>query len=470
MASACKEEGSWLEGMIDIRVHKRVPRKYSSRGTVYGSNSGIYWDIINELKYRDSEIEEVSLALYLFNNRHLQNELLGLAKKGAKILVTSLPLTGYDKRKIRDAQSNYIKIVKDGIIDLRIFPHMYMWFGARYAGGGASYSFHVKAGMIKYKDGTSKVFLTSGNLAPGDPTHSETAVFVDALHTSPLLEMYKAFFGEIEKRAKSFIEYSELIQGLTPELQRVFDFSFVGGINITNFGPNQASSAFFTAPFITVGSRGSNHYARKRLVEIILSANQRLFVCAQHSHDISPFNGYPEQTMINSLIGVKEAKIDIDVKVLKQVASSGLADKRRAAFVEGHLSHAGIPQRVNKLVHDKFVVADDIVVITTSNFTATQFGWGERQMEYKTDTGDLTAVQNVVDSATDFFGTPRGCVFTQMTRPRKGSPKIKIVRNDRFSEVNAFIVIEDSGIADDMTKYFGELWDHRLSADVEIPM
>jgi len=32
------------------------------------------------------------------------------------------------------------------------------------------------------------------------------------------------------------------------------------------------------------------------------------------------------------------------------------------------------------------------------------------------------------------------------------------------------MIIEDSGIADHMAKYFGELWTHPLSADVKIPM
>jgi len=456
--------------MTGIRTHSRAPPEYSSQGTVYGSNSKIYLDIVNELTYRENEVEQIQLALYLFNNRQLYSKLLGLAKKGARIKVTSLPLTGYDRRKLGSAKSVYYKALKDGTITLQIFPHMYMWYGALYAGGGASYSFHVKSGMIEYKDGTSKVFLTSGNLAPGDPTHSETAVFAEALHNSSLIEMFKAFFDEIEKRSKPFEDYNKLVRQFSPELQQVLDFSFIGGVNVTNFETHQASSAFFTAPFITFGSEGSNHYARKRLVEIVLSAKKRLLVCAQHSHDISPFNGYPEQTMIDSIIQTKRANPNIDVKVLKQVASSGLADKRRAAFVEGHLYHAGVPQRVNKLVHDKFVVADNTVVVTTGNFTATQFGWGERRMEFKTDTDNLKAVQNVIDSATDFFGTPKGYVFARMTRPRKGAPKVKVLRNDTFSEVNAYMVIKDFEVAEHMAKYFEELWNHRLSADVEIPM
>ncbi|GAI37898.1 unnamed protein product, partial [marine sediment metagenome] len=155
-------------------------------------------------------------------------------------------------------------------------------------------------------------------------------------------------------------------------------------------------------------------------------------------------------------------------RVLKQVTSSGLADKRRAAFVETHLHYTGIPHRVNKLVHDKFIVADSTVAITTSNFTATQFGWGERGMKHKTDISNLGRIQNVIRSAENFFGTPRDYVRALMTRPRKGLPKVKVIKKDVFSEVNAFTIFEDPDVANQMANYFDSLWSHSLSKDVEI--
>lgn len=453
-----------------MKIYNSIPEEYSSQGTCYGSNRKIYLDFVNELRQRENAIKNVHLALYLFNNAYLYQELLNLAKKGVEIVVTSLPLAGYDKRKITDAKRVYEEVINDGEIGLLIFPHMYLWYGAEYAGGGAAYSFHVKAGTIEYKDETSKAFLTSGNMAPGDPTHSETTIFIEAPNSSSLVQAFKTFFSIIEKRAKPFAEYNKSVVELPSELQQVFDFAFVGSTETTDLSQAHASHAFFTAPSITVGGKGSNHYAREKLVDIALSAKQRLFVCAQHSHDISPFDCYRGQTMIGSIIRAKETNPKIDVRVLKQVASSGLADKRRAAFVEAHLHHARVPQRVNRLVHDKFVVADDIAVISTSNFTATQFGWGRRLMEFKTKSEDLRAIQKVVESADSFFGTPRGVVRAQMTRPRSGSPKVKVLKDDIFSEVNAFLVIEDAKVADQMARYFNDLWSHSLSADVKIPI
>jgi len=452
-----------------VRVYSRVPASYSSRGTVYGSNAEIYQDTVSELEARASDIKELHLALYLFNNAYLYRKLLEIANGGATVVVTSIPLTGYDPRKTGGAKEVYSQALKDGKIDLRIFPHMYVWYGAEYAGGGATYSFHIKAGLMEYSDGTCTAFLTSGNLALGDPTHSETAAFIEAPRKASIIQAFKSFFGEIEKRAKPFGDYNKLVGKLPSKLQQVFDFCFVGGASMVNFSQAQASHAFFAAPFLTIERKGSSHYARERLIDVILHAKRRLLVCTQHSHDISPFNGYQGQTMIGSITEAKKANPSIDVRVLKQVASSGLADKRRAAFVEGHLYHAGVPQRVNRLIHDKFIVADDTTVISTGNFTATQFGWGQRVMEYKTSSDDLNAVQKVVDSANSFFATPKGCISVKMTRPKKKQPRVKVSKRDVFSEINAYVIIESSEVADRMAKYFDILWSHNLSTDVEVP-
>jgi len=413
-------------------------------------------------------MEEIHLALYLFNNIHLYRELLRLAERGIRVFVTSIPLTGYDRRKIEDATQIYGRICEEDGINLMVFPHMYMWYGALYAGGGAAYSFHIKAGLIKYRNGLSKVFLTSGNLAPGDPTHSESAVFIEAPKSSPYISPFEGFFSEVEQRARPYTSFSQQVEGLDEKFQELFEFSFVGGNQPVGC---KASQAFFTAPFINIDGKGSNHAARELIVEMIQSAEKRVLVCAQHVHDLSPFNGYPETTIIGSVLKKKERKPSMDVKVLKQVASSGLADKRRAAFVEGHLYHAGVPQRINRLVHDKFVVVDDSVLLTTSNFTPTQFGWGLRKMTFRTGTNDMNKVKKVVNASCGFFGSPTNKLNPVRMRKRKGkAPEIKVVKKDIFSEVNGFVKIENHELSDKMASYFSTLWKHKLSSDVTIPI
>lgn len=456
--------------MVEVRVYGRAPSDYSAQGTDYGSNLKIYHDILNEIKQEEEKIKEVHLALYLFNNLHLLNELIKLKNKGVEVVIISLPLTGYDRRKIKAAREVYDAVLKSGL-ELLLFPHMYVWYGAEYAGGGASYSFHVKSGFIKYKDGSAKAFLTSGNLAPGDPTHSETALFIeDENSRSPYIEPFELFFKEVEQRSKRYKDYKNQVDGFADDLQQVFDFAFVGGSNLISYTANEARYAFFTAPFISIDGIGSNHYARLRIVRAIKSAKSRVLLCAQHVHDISPFNGFEGETVIKALIEAKANNTDMDVRVLKQVSSAGLADKRRAAFVECHLEHAGVKQRENKLVHDKFVVADDIVIVSTSNFTATQFGWGERRMEFKTGINNFAIVEKVVAKANVFFGNTPKSVECRLVKKRKGKPEVKVVKTDTFSEVNCFVELRDSKLADNLEKYFNSLWNHRLSGDIKIPV
>jgi len=456
-----------LTGGSKVRVYNRVPTSYSSQGTPYGSNAELYSDVISELKAKLSDLKEVHLTMNLFNNMHLYSELLSIAEKSVRVVVTSLPLTGYKGGITNEANHVYNQVLKDEKIELRIFPHMYIWHGAKYAGGGPSYSLHIKAGLMEYKDGTAKIFLTSGNLAPGDPTHSETAVFVDAPQGSPYFQSFKTFFNEIEQRTKHFKEFSKAMQGLSSEQQELFAFSLVGGTNVLKLEHAKAQHAFFTAPFITIADTGSNHYARKRLVDIITSARHRVFICAQHVHDLHPFDGYAGQTITQAIIKAKKTSLGMDIRVLKQVPSSGLEDKRKAAFLECHLHHAGVGQKVNRLIHDKFIVADNATVITTGNFTSTQFGWGEVQMRHN-PTDDQGVVQGVIDCAKNFFTTPKDQVWASMTRPRKKAPTVKVLKNDVFSEVNAFTIFEDPGVANQMASYFDSLWNHSLSRNVEI--
>jgi hypothetical protein len=449
-----------------FKVFTRMAGGYSPRGTSLGSNPGIFEDFVSELEA--GEPEEVHLALYLFNNPHLYRRLLGIASRGAKVTVTTIPLRGYDKRKIGLARQVYAQVLSDGVLDLRVFPHMYFWYGAEYAGGGASYSLHIKAGLVRQRDGSYRVVLASGNMAPGDPTHTETAASASAPAGSPVARAFCAFFAELEARSKPYPEYLEAAKGLTGGLAQAFDFSFVGGARVADFGPARGAGALFTAPFITYEGRGSSHCARELLVEAALSARGRLFLCAQHAHDIMPFDGYGGKTLLRAVIDAKRGSSAIDARVLKQVSSSGLADKRRAAFAEAHLYYAGVPQRVNKLVHDKFLVSDGLAVVGTGNFTATQFGWGARRMKCVVRDAPLVEVERAVSRAADLFGTPAGLVKATLTRPSKGQPKVQIIKEDVFSEVNCLVALTGTA-ADSLARHFESLWGHPCSSPVKIP-
>jgi len=456
---------------VGARLYTSIPPSADPKGSEYGSNPEIYRAIEKELQARVNDIEEIHLALYLFNNGHLFRALKNIAGK-ARVVVTSLPLAGYDKRKVASAEQIYTEILKLNNInfDLMIYPYMYVWYGAEYAEGGASYGFHVKVGYVLYKDDSCKLILTSCNLSPGDPYHSETAAVIDdSACSTPYGAAFKKFFDQVEQLAIPWRPYFNSTHNLPEHLQQAFDFAFIGKHGLVNWMGSSAEKAFFTGPFIKINGTGSTWYARRRIVDLIMSAEKRLLIAAQHIHDIAPFNDFSGETVIGAIIEKKRNKPSLEVKVLKQTPSRGLADKRRAAFAECHLNYAGVEQRANKLVHDKFIVADNVVLITTSNFTASQFGWGERNMEF-TVAGDYQVVNNVISKALSLFKQPQNLVSIKPVESRKtGAKRVKIVKNDIFAEVNGFIVIEDEGLANDLANYFYRLWHHRLSEPIEVP-
>jgi phosphatidylserine/phosphatidylglycerophosphate/cardiolipin synthase-like enzyme len=458
-------------------VYVAIPEKASSEGSDVGSNPRVYYGIEQELKARESDIKEIHLALYLFNNPKLYQTIRGLAKsRQISIVVISTPLAAYDEGKIESARQIYYDIAKScktpgthGNLVFLIYPHMYIWYGAEYAEAKASYSFHVKAGYILYKNGSCKFILTSCNMSPGDPYHSESAVVLeDPSCSSPFSYAFKKFFQELETLAVPWCKYESLIGTLPRELQIVADFAFIGKHGLKNWVEEFTDTAFFTGPFIKIREKGSTHFAREKIVETIMGAEKRILVCGQHVHDIAPFNGYAGPTLIGALAEKKRDNPNLDVRVLKQVSSSGLADKRRAAFVECHLDYAGIKQRVNKLVHDKFIVVDDKIIVSTANFTTTQFGWGERAMELVVEQ-DINYARVVVNSALQLYGHPQSLVRLNPVIARKAkSQKTKVVKQDIFAEVNAFVVVESAELAEKFARYFDNLWKHPLSRDVEI--
>ena len=451
-------------------IRSNAPSGYSSKGSEFGSNEALYQNLISELKENEDEISKIRLALYLFNNVSLYEELVKFAETGISVNVTSIPLSGYDHRKISKAIEIYRRAIDDNEIQLSIYPHMYYWYGARYAGGNASYSFHVKAGLIKYRDGTSKVFISSGNFAPGDPTHSESLASITMSNTSPIIKLHTWFFDELLKRSKPFSSYHKYTSHLSQKEKPIFDFSFIGGSNITDLNRRQVENSFYTAPFITIEGQGSNHYSREKIVELITKSKKQLLICTQHSHDISPFDGYEGPTLIASVSQQNRKNPGLDIRILKQVSSSGLSDKRRASFVESHLHYAGIPQRSNRLIHDKFIISDDTVLITSGNFTATQFGWGDRKMEFTTSIQDYSQAESIIESACSYFGTDNEAVWIKRTRPRSGPGKVKVFKNDVFSEVNSYLIVENQETARKLTQYFYSLWNHQRSTEINIPI
>jgi len=397
-----------------------------------GSCPALIYDLFSELE----GAVEIHIASYLFNNPMYYDFLSQLSRNGCKIKITSLPLLGYsnnpgkvegckDKISARQAaQEVYDRIINTNNMELEIFPHLYVWYGALYAGGGASYSFHVKAIYAKFRK-KNKCILSSGNFMLTDAFHSDNILVLERI---PEYEKaFTRFFEDLKKYSIPYNDFCSKFKSYRDE----FLYSFAG--NEINLRKSEFRNCFFTAPFYLYDGEGSNHYAGDRIIDIIRTAKQRIWICAQHFHDLISYDP-GRQTIIKALYDKYLSNPAVRLRFLKQVPHSSLADKRRAGISETLFQFVmKAEQRYNKLAHDKFMIIDDTLLVSTANYTPTQFAFGKRQMDLKE--GD--------------------CKFS---------------KKDNFSEVNGFAIIPACP-EDVLRKYenhFNLLWDEGQEIQISL--
>lgn len=410
---------------MTIRAYCRIPIHISrSVKAKEGSCPALLYDLFSELE----GATEIHIAAYLFNNPTYYDFLSQLAQRGCKIRVTSIPVSGYSDKpgKVEGyidkvsahqvAQEVYDKITNTTNMELEIFPHLYVWYGALYAGGGASYSFHVKAIYAKFLKTSNKCILSSGNFMLTDAFHSDNILVLEGVP-----EYEKTFVEFFEDLEKYSIPYNDFCLKFT-SYRDEFLYSFTG--NEVNLKRNEFQNCFFTAPFYLYDGEGSNHYAGDRIIELIRNAEQRVWVCAQHFHDLISYDTERE-TIIKALYDRYISRPQVEFRFLKQVPHSSLADKRRAGIAETLFQFVmKARQRFNKLAHDKFMIIDDTLLVSTANYTTTQFAFGKRKMEFKEESR-------------------------------------KFSKEDNFSEVNGFVILPSCPISI-LTQYenhFDLLWD-----------
>jgi len=369
---------------MSIRAYCRIPEKInSSLKAKEGSCPALMYDLFSELE----GATEIHIAAYLFNNPLYYDYLSQLARKGCRIRVTSLPLLGYsdkpskvegfvDRISARQvAQEIYAKMGETANMELEMFPHLYVWYGALYAGGGASYSFHVKAIYAKFPNTENKCILSSGNFMLTDAFHSDNIIVLEAMP-----EYEQAFARFFDDLGKFSIPYDDFCSKFT-RYRDEFLYSFAG--NEINLRKDRFRNCFFTAPFYLYDHAGSNHYAGDRIIELICKAEQRVWICAQHFHDLISYDP-GRATIIKALYDKHLSDPAVRLRFLKQVPHSNLADKRRAGISEVLFQFVmKAEQRFNRLAHDKFMIIDDTLLVSTANYTPTQFAFGKRRMDLK---------------------------------------------------------------------------------------
>lgn len=355
----------------------------------FGCSPHLLESFIGWLSEQKANIAELNLALYLFNNEVLLDTLISLASVGVKVTVYSIPIEGYDNRYPRSiieyhsgislgnftkydlANKVYGRIRKEHIhnFELRIVPHMYLRSKRvhPFSRGSMPYSLHIKSFAATMKNGDLYAGLTSSNFAVRDAQKNEAAVICqldepEALSTTDFyLGLYENSISFFDFDASGDYSHFQVRMRPTPPKSRTM----------------------YVAPFYSDSASDFEANASS----IVNRAKSRLIVCAQHisayNYAYEDWDKSPAQIRKPGFLSavIERANSGITTSFLSQTYVDSLgthncrSPENKGAFIGfvDAAKKAKCSYYVNEDTHSKFIVSDNHVILTTCNFTPTQF-------------------------------------------------------------------------------------------------
>ena len=360
---------------------------------IQGSAPSILKDLIDYIESKALSIKEVYCCMYLYNNPILHEKMRDLvrkrtkAKKEININIISIPLAGYDDKvsvALYDlaGKKHYAASTKRGMAlkiyenivnpktmlqsyKLYMFPHVYVRSKKfkNFSRGKLPYSLHAKGLFIRFDDGTGVTGILSSNLAVCDTVKNEIMV-IDALDEEGL--------GQTAKFYKGLIDNSVLLT--TDNLGFSIDDSLLYTLK-----SDLVDGGLFMAPFI----KDSPIKMDERLSKYVECAEKRIYLTGQH---IACDNGndiIAEKPQVLKAIIKKVGENGVDVHCLSQTyvdTDENTHGQRKPSNPDAFIRFTAAVDSVNRIeyivnqdTHAKFIVSDNIAIITTFNFTPTQF-------------------------------------------------------------------------------------------------
>ncbi|SIQ14987.1 hypothetical protein [Maribacter ulvicola] len=377
------------------------PDHYKDRFGFYeqGGSPLLLQKFIATIEEQRNDIKEINISWYLYNNQHLHDYLKEVAAGGIVVNVITIPLEGYDHSKpkvienlvtgkrssksltkynlARNIFGEMYRSTSIKNINLYIFPHLYVRSARvkKFSRGALPYSLHIKSAYIKKKSGYIAV-MSSSNLAVRDLVKNESMICVE---DEPNYEEHiKAFYKNLIGNSIHIKNYRASLDTTCNTYEKI-DFNFSNLVCIT-------------APFY----ENSAHLLDKTLSALILTAKERIIVCAQH---LAAFNyefNAKHHTIINKneirkgILGevISMANKGIKVTCLSQTFAPLVKDEkkfkeikfRRPAntnnfqqFFSQLIKTENTEYFVNENIHSKFILIDDTLIYCSYNFTPTQF-------------------------------------------------------------------------------------------------
>ena len=403
----------------------------------WGSSVELLKKFFDFLDREADNISEIYLSMRLYNNGVLHEKMKAFANRGIKVTVISIPLEGYDNnypKKIYEYGTNetychnvtIYSLAKEIYEDierwnnenyiLRIFDHTYVRISSlRYKNSFSErmlpYSLFTKSIYIKYKDGKTVTGLTSSDLAVGYQPKDEIMLLVeDTLASRETSEM---FFSNLLMHSVRLSDWRN------PHPNYHYEMETVDGGNV---GMN-----YFTAPFI----QDSPIKMEEKIRDIIFGAQERIYICAEH---LSAFSYHALKGSRPGIFGAvfDKCRQGIKAKCLSQAYMDTDGDSRGQRKPISVKDFTKLIKQVdqletcnysvNKYVHAKFIVVDNIIIVGTGDYTPTEFIYGN--------------------------------VSTDKSMRSNSSG---ISYKGKYSKVNHYIIMEDGGLAEQLIGFFNEI-------------
>ena len=352
--------------------------------TDMGGSPAILDRLCNSLSDDNANIRSVDIALYLFNNYKLLSTLMDLAKNGCTVNVYSIPLEGYDNENGADIYSyinntllgkytkyelarkvyDEIRAFKNPNFHFYIMPHMYIRSSRlkAFSRGKMPYSLHCKTWLIQYRNNAMVLGITSSNLAVRD---------------APKIELeFTTLLNTRTEAANAIRFYRHMIQN-SIELREFNEDGGYTNYRITECMVPERSRLSYVAPFYC----DSPTLFEDRLMQMINHAERRVIIVAQH------ISAYMDTERDNILTcALNKARNGVHTLFISQTYADANDDEGRRGdyrvpqntksfveFVEMAKKTANCVYYVNKNLHAKYMLIDNILIVTTSNFTPSQF-------------------------------------------------------------------------------------------------
>ncbi len=356
-----------------------------------GSSPKIIESLINVITAKKNKITTIAISFYLYNNPRLHVFFKDLIEETDIIItIISIPLEGYDNTnpkklkyisnpgketkeytKYQVAKRIYEDIIKlnSPQYKLFIFPHMYIRskYVKPFSRGQMPYSLHSKLFLIEYTDNeTATVGITSSNLAARDLVKNENLLILG--ESKKIAQSTKTFFKDILINSIPIGEFDST--------RNYFDYK----IQLVN--NKQGDNFIFIAPFYENSPKCSEDF----LIDMIKSAKNNIYIVAQHisSYKYDYFDNGKKLSRKGFLWhALEKSKERIELRCLSQtyVDENGKSpDSRRPAnikgfkdFIKSYKENKNCRYAVNPSIHSKYIIIDNKLIITTCNFTPTQF-------------------------------------------------------------------------------------------------